>query len=84
MLRSSPPAAAAICERFDLSFPEGNPGLLLTTEVWRDMQKLQAHVSVAHNAAELNAWHALLTGMDASLFEATPIKFPAVREGEGR
>jgi quinol monooxygenase YgiN len=72
------------CERFDLSFPEGSPGVLLTTEVWHDMPKLQAHVAVAHDAPELAAWHELITGMEASLYEATPIDFVTNHEGAVR
>jgi quinol monooxygenase YgiN len=56
------------CQSFALSFPVGRSGILLGTEVWADAASLRAHVAVVHDAAELEPWHRLLRGMDASLF----------------
>jgi quinol monooxygenase YgiN len=56
------------CQSFALSFPVGRPGILLGTEVWTDAASLRAHVTVAHDAVELEPWHRLLSGMRASLF----------------
>jgi quinol monooxygenase YgiN len=66
------------CEQFALSFPVNRPGTLLGAEVWRDQQALRTHVAVARNAAELEAWHELLTSMNASLFTASPLGLAAV------
>lgn len=56
------------CQSFALSFPVDRPGILLGTEVWTDAASLRAHVAVAHDAAELEPWHRVLSGMDAALF----------------
>jgi quinol monooxygenase YgiN len=70
------------CERFDVSFPANRPGVLLTTEVWRDARTLRAHVAVAHHAPELEGMHAMVTDMRASLFTASPLELAALRGGE--
>jgi quinol monooxygenase YgiN len=62
------------CEHFALSFPDDRPGVLLASEVWTDGATLRAHVAVAHDAPELAAWHALLTGMHPSLFTANALE----------
>ena len=61
------------CASFALSFPVDRPGILLGTEVWAGAAALNAHVTVAHDAAELEPWHRLLGGMDASLFIGEPV-----------
>ena len=70
------------CERFDCSFPPHRPCTLFTTEVWRDVQTLRAHVAVAHDAPELEGFHALVKNMTASLFTASPLELDALGSGE--
>jgi quinol monooxygenase YgiN len=70
------------CERFDVSFPSNRPGMLLTTEVWRDARTLRAHVAVAHHAPELEGLHALVVDMKASLYTASPLELAALQSGE--
>jgi quinol monooxygenase YgiN len=67
------------CERFDVSFPTNRPGVLFTTEVWRDVRALRAHVAVAHHASELEMWHALVKDMKASVFTASALDLAALR-----
>ena len=69
------------CESFALSFPVDRPGILLGTEVWADAASLNAHVTVAHDAAELEPWHRLLDGMDASLFTGEPVTLAELAQG---
>ncbi|MDT3446951.1 hypothetical protein [Pseudofrankia sp. BMG5.37] len=38
------------CERFALSFPADQPGVLVATEIWQTPQLLREHVGVAHDA----------------------------------
>jgi quinol monooxygenase YgiN len=70
------------CESFAVSFPPNRPGTLFTTEVWRDARTLRAHVAVAHHAPELEGFHALVKGMKASLFTASPLELAALQSGE--
>jgi quinol monooxygenase YgiN len=70
------------CERFDVSLPPSRPGIVLTTEVWRDAPTLRAHVAVAHHARELRGWHALVKDMQASLFTASPLELAALQSQE--
>jgi quinol monooxygenase YgiN len=70
------------CERFDVSLSPNRPGILFTTEVWRDARTLRAHVAVAHHARELREWHALVKDMKASLFTASPLELAAFQSGE--
>jgi quinol monooxygenase YgiN len=70
------------CERFAVSFPPNRPGLLFTTEVWRDARTLRAHVTVTHHAPELEGLHALVKDMKASLFTASPLELAALQSGE--
>ena len=72
------------CESFALSFPVDRPGILLGTEVWADAAALNAHVTVAHDAAELEPWHRLLGGMDASLFIGEPVTLDQLAQGAER
>ena len=73
------------CESFALSFPVDRPGVLLGAEVWADAAALNAHVAVAHDAAELAPWHQLLTGIEASLFSGAPLTLAQLRaEGAKR
>ena len=67
------------CEHFALSFPADRAGVLLASEVWRDKATLQAHVAVAHDAPQLAAWHALITGMRPSLFTASALALSALQ-----
>ena len=69
------------CESFALSFPIDRPGILLGTEVWGDAAALNAHVTVAHDAAELEPWHLLLSGMDASLYIGNPVTLAELARG---
>jgi quinol monooxygenase YgiN len=62
------------CERFDVSFPADRPGILFTTETWRDARALRAHLAIAHHAAELEKWHALVKDMMASVFRASGLE----------
>jgi quinol monooxygenase YgiN len=70
------------CERFAVSFPTSHPGVLFTTEVWRDARTLRAHVAVAHHAPELEVFHSLVKGMKASLFTASPLELAPLLSGE--
>jgi quinol monooxygenase YgiN len=70
------------CERFAVSFPPQRPGMIFTTEVWRDTRTLRAHVAVAHHAPELNGLHALVKDVKASLFTASPIELAALQSEE--
>jgi quinol monooxygenase YgiN len=67
------------CESFTLSFPGRLSGVLLGTEVWRDAATLNAHVAAAHDAPELDAWHALVTGMRPALYSAEPLSLEELR-----
>jgi quinol monooxygenase YgiN len=69
------------CESFTLSFPVDRPGILLGTEVWADAAALNAHVTVAHDAATLEPWHRLLGGIDASLFSGEPVTLEQLAHG---
>ena len=68
------------CESFALSFPVDRPGILLGAEVWTDAAALNAHIAVAHDAAELEPWHQLLARMEATLFSGTPLTHAQLRE----
>jgi quinol monooxygenase YgiN len=70
------------CERFDVSFPPNRPGVLYTTEVWRDSRTLRAHVAVAHHARELEGLHSLTTDMKASVYTASPVELASLQNGE--
>ncbi len=70
------------CERFAVSFPSNRPGVVFTTEVWRDARTLRAHVAVAHHAPELEGWHAVVKDMKASLFSASPLELATLQSGE--
>jgi quinol monooxygenase YgiN len=70
------------CERFAVSFPPDRPGMLFTTEVWRDAKTLRAHVAVAHHAPELEGLHTLVKEMKASLFTASPLELAALQSAE--
>ena len=70
------------CQSFALSFPADRPGVLLGTEVWADAASLRAHVTVAHDAVELEPWHRLLSGMDASLFTGERISLEHLQAGD--
>jgi quinol monooxygenase YgiN len=72
------------CERFDVSFPTDRPGILFTTETWQDPRALHAHVAVAHNAAELEKWHALVKDMKVSVFHASALELAALLREEVR
>jgi quinol monooxygenase YgiN len=70
------------CQSFALSFPADRPGVLFGTELWTDAASLRAHVAVAHDAAELEPWHRLLSGIDASLFTGERISLEQLQAGD--
>src|SRR5580700_9582161 len=70
------------CDSFALSFPVGRPGILFGTEVWKDAASLNAHVDVAREAAELEAWHRLLVGMETALFSGERLTLEELRRSE--
>jgi quinol monooxygenase YgiN len=70
------------CQRFAVSFPPNRPGVLFTTEVWRDARTLRAHVAVAHHAPELEGFHSLTKDMKASLYTASPLELAALQSAE--
>ena len=72
------------CASFALSFPVDRPGILLGAEVWADASALNAHVTVAHDATELEPWHRLLDGIDASLFIGEPVTLDQLAQGAER
>ncbi|MCU1479433.1 MAG: hypothetical protein JWQ19_219 [Subtercola sp.] len=86
-MRSLVPAVEAFargfdgCDSFQLSFAVDRPGILLGAEVWRDAPALNAHVAIAHDAAELAPWHTLVTGMSMTLFTATQLTLAELRTG---